>query len=52
MDDLGLRIYCLEQAQMIEGPKALTEDVLECAWTIYEFLKDLAPSNPNAKLDS
>jgi hypothetical protein len=50
-DDIHLRVYCLEQARQIEGPKALTEDVLECAWRIYEFLKDLAPG-PNAKLDS
>ena len=40
MNDEQIRIYALETAMRIEGVKAITDEVLEAARRIYEFLTD------------
>lgn len=40
MSDQELRIFALQLAERLEGPKAVTEEVLERAKWIYEFLTD------------
>jgi hypothetical protein len=49
MSDPEMRIYALETAIRTEGSKAVTEEVLEAARRIYEFLVDAeaAPATVN-----
>ena len=49
MSDVELRVYALERAIWIEGAKAITDEVLEAAQRIYEFLTDqeAAPGRVN-----
>ena len=44
MNEEQLRIYALETAMRIEGVKAITEEVLDAARRIYEFLTDAEAS--------
>jgi hypothetical protein len=37
-DDRQIRFYAFQEAKRLEGEKALTEDVLQAATWIYEFL--------------
>ena len=55
-DRRALRIYCLEAALRIEGPKAGTNQVIEAAMAIEDYVADVPPPSeaeqPRRRLDA